>query len=222
MTTIFERSVTCAYCRAKNEVVELGSTNAFGAMDLDMRPPPMKRDTLAQQIHRCDVCGYCSPDLEKRVGREGSLGSPDYQAILTDDSYPDLARMFIAYAFLVESSGGLAEAAGARRNAAWVCDDHGAQYAASARSCRSEVLRLMQALHLDRRSFMNDRLTDSILELDLLRRSGQFDEVRVRAAALAEAALPEILQSISAFQRRLAAAGDASRYKVSDVESVPM
>ena len=123
MTEIFELSVTCGHCGAVNEAIELASTNAFGSMDLDMRPPPMERDTLAQQIHRCQGCGYCAPDLEEPVGADGLLESDDYRTLLADEAYPDLARKFIAYAFLAKSSGDLGAAAWAYRSAAWVCDD---------------------------------------------------------------------------------------------------
>ena len=107
MTTIFQQSVTCGHCGTENEVIELGSTNSFGSMDLDMRPPPMERDTLAQQIHRCQGCGYCAPDLGERIGADGLLESDNYRALLADERYPDLARKVIAYAFLAESSGDL-------------------------------------------------------------------------------------------------------------------
>ena len=43
MTTIFQQTVTCGHCGTENEVIELGSTNSFGSMDLDMRPPPMRK-----------------------------------------------------------------------------------------------------------------------------------------------------------------------------------
>ncbi len=221
MTTIFQRSVSCAHCGAKNEVVELGSTNSFGSMDLDMRPPPMERDTLAQQIHRCEECGYCAPDLEQRVGQDGLVGSHEYRAILSEESYPGLASMFIAYAFLAESSGDLAASAWGHRNAAWVCDDQEKTFANASLKCRNEVLRFLKAMHLNGQSFTNDRVTDSILELDLLRRSCQFDETLVHATALSNTDLPDVLGAISAFQQRLAEAGDSSCYTVSDaIESL--
>lgn len=216
MTTLFPRSVTCGHCGTKNEVVGIGSTNAFGSMDLDMRPPPMDRDTLIHRIHRCEGCGYCAPDLEKWVGRDGSLESREYQAILADEGYPDLARAFVGYAFLSESSGDLGAAAWAHRNAAWVCDDQADEYLDSARKCRNAVLRLLKGLHLNGQFFTNDHVTDSILELDLLRRSGQHDEVQTRASALSNTTLPGMLSSIISFQQRLATAGDSSCYKVSD------
>ena len=216
MTEIFELSVTCGHCGAVNEAIELASTNAFGSMDLDMRPPPMERDTLAQQIHRCQGCGYCAPDLEEWFGSDGLLESADYRAHLANEDFPDLARKFIAYAFLAEASGNLGEAAWAYRSAAWVCDDQADKYADSARECRNEVLRLMKALHQDGRSFTDELITDAILELDLLRRSGQHDEAMSRARALSSTALPDMLHSISALQLRLAAAGDSACYTVSD------
>lgn len=125
--------------------------------------------------------------------------------------------MFIAYGYLTESSGDLGAAAWAYRSAAWVCDDAVDSPVDSAIKCRKAVLRLMEGLRLGGRSFTDDPLTDLILELDLLRRSGQFSEVMACVRALSEKELPEILQSISAFQQRLAAAGDLDCYKVSDV-----
>ena len=217
MTTIVQQSVACGHCGTENEVIELGSTNSFGSMDLDMRPPPMERDTLAQQIHRCQGCGYCAPDLEEPVGADGLLGSDDYRALLADKGYPELARMFIAYGFLAESSGDLVGAAWAYRSAAWVCDDAVDSQVDSAIKCRNAVLRLIEGLRLNGHTFTDDPITDSILKLDLLRRSGQHSEVMACVRALSEKELPEMLRSISAFQQRLAAAGDSACYRVSDV-----
>ena len=123
----------------------------------------------------------------------------------------------MAYAFLAESSGDLGGAAWAYRSAAWVCDDEAGNHLDSAINCRKAVLRLMEGLHLNGRPFTDDPLTDSILELDLLRRSGRFSEVLTRAHDLSKKELPEMLQSISAYQQRLAAAGDSACYRVSDV-----
>ena len=193
----------------------IGSTNAFGSMDLDMRPPPMQRDTLGQQIHQCRGCGYCAPNLEERVGSDEALASDQYRAILRDDSIPRLARMFTAYAHLAETSGDLRSAAWAHRNAAWDCDDT-AGASESAYLCRQAALQLMGKLHAQGQSFANDLATDSILELDLLRRSGRHGEVLARAAELAGQDLPDILKAITGFQQRMAAAGDTACYRVSD------
>lgn len=216
MTTMFQKTVTCAHCQAENNVSEIGSTNAFGSMDLDMRPPPMERDTLDMLIHRCQTCGYCAPDLEEHAGHKDLLDSPGYRAILDDGRYPDLARTYLAHALIAESAGDLVAAALAQRSAAWVCDDQGADMADSARCCRIAVLRLLESLHQADQTFTDDRVSDSILELDLLRRAGQFDETRQRASALLQTALPDILRSISAFQLELAGSRDGACYRVVD------
>ena len=42
-TTLGRIDVTCTVCSAKSEQTVIGSTNAFGAPDLDLRPPEMQR-----------------------------------------------------------------------------------------------------------------------------------------------------------------------------------
>ncbi len=215
MTTIFPQTVACAYCGIKNEIVKVGSTNAFGSMDLDMRPPPMQRDTLAQQIYQCHGCRYCAPDLAERIGPDEELASDPYRAILADNSLPRLACMFTAYAHLAEASGDLRSALWAHRNAAWACDDTTGAFESACR-CRRSALQLLDKLHAQGLSFSNDLTTDSILELDLLRRSGRHDDVLARAAELENQELPDILKAITVFQRRMAATGDMACYQVSD------
>ena len=39
MTTMHEEEMSCAVCGATQTVMELGSTNSFGSMDLDTRLP---------------------------------------------------------------------------------------------------------------------------------------------------------------------------------------
>lgn len=101
MTTFYGKSVDCAVCFSSTEITLLGSTNAFGSMDLDMRPPPMARDTLQFQIHQCPACGFCGPSLAWFEGLNISLvKDSNYMAILSDKTYPQLANQFRAHAFL--------------------------------------------------------------------------------------------------------------------------
>lgn len=53
MTTIIEEKVTCAVCGMQQTVHEMGSTSSFGAMDLDTRPPPLRRSTMHLWVHEC-------------------------------------------------------------------------------------------------------------------------------------------------------------------------
>jgi len=216
MTTLFQHAVTCGHCGARNEVVELASTSAFGSMDLDLRPPGPQRHTLAQQIQHCHACGYCAPDIEERPALGERVESYGYRAILADERLPDLGRKFMAHAHLAEAAGDLADAAWACRYAAWACDDEGQAFASAASACRGEVLRLMEGLHRNDQCLADDPTIDAILALDLLRRSGRFDEVQRRADSLADAGLVDTLAAILAFEQRTAAMGDKACYTVED------
>ena len=77
MTTIIEEEVTCAVCGMKQTVQEMGSTSSFGAMDLDTRPPPLRRSTMHLWVHECGECGYVAPELgtaAEGAGRHRGLG----------------------------------------------------------------------------------------------------------------------------------------------------
>lgn len=179
----------------------LGSTNAFGSMDLDMRPPPMERDTLDHQIHQCSECGYCSPDLEDDDGMAtGAIHDQAYQAILTDQGYPDLARRFLACSHLANAAGNHRLTAWAMLRAAWVCDDWGTEYTRESSLCRDRVGDALDCLHAQGSSFANDQQTDEILRLDLLRRAGHFEEAIIAASRLRSTLLSDILEKIAAFQ----------------------
>lgn len=218
MTTLSEASFTCACCGATSEGMVLASTNAFGSMDLDMRPPPMQRDTLDQQIRQCPECGYCSPDLEDAKGIDPAVvHGRDYQSTLTDPGYPPLARRFLAYAHLAAVAEDHRSTAWAMLRAAWVCDDQGAEYVDQSAACRNRVGEALYGLHAQGESFTNDQQTDGILRLDLLRRAGRFDEAIAEASRLQATQLPDILGKIAAFQALLARDRDVGCHTVSEV-----
>lgn len=218
MTTFSQVSFTCACCGSPSEGVVLSSTNAFGSMDLDMRPPPMQRDTLAQQIHQCSECGYCSPDLEDAEGIDPAVvHGRDYQSISTNLGYPPLARRFLAYAHLAAVAGDHRSTAWAMLRAAWVCDDTGAEYVDQSVTCRNRVSEALHGLHAQRETFTNDQQTDGILRLDVLRRAGRFDEAIAEASRLQATQLPDILDKIAAFQILQARNRNVDCYTVSDV-----
>lgn len=206
MTILSRQSFTCACCGAQSEGTVLCSTNAFGSMDLDMRPPPMKRDTLNQQIQQCPDCGYCSPDLGDAEGIDnGMVHRSDYQAILANESYPALARRFLACAHLAKVAGNHRLTMWATLRAAWVCDDGGAAYAHESAQCRDEAGRALDRLHAQGGSFANDLQSDEILRLDLLRRARRFEEAIAAATQLRKTSLPDVLDKIAAFQALQAA-----------------
>lgn len=216
MTTIHATSVDCAVCLSSTEISLLGSTNAFGSMDLDMRPPSMARDTLHHQIHRCPACGFCGPRLAWFEGLNISLvKDSNYLAILYDKTYPELANQFRAHAFLSALANNQASVIGAYLKAAWVCDDLAATEAVAI-ACRQHVLTSLSVLHGSGGCYTSDLLTDQVLRTDLLRRAKQFDAAVQHISTLTKGQLPKMLLQILNFQARLCIAKDGDCYQVSD------
>ena len=67
MTTIGEVERTCALCGKTSEQMTLGSTNAMGAPDLDLRPSEMQRSTMYLWIEHCVHCGYTNERIDLAV-----------------------------------------------------------------------------------------------------------------------------------------------------------
>jgi hypothetical protein len=217
MTTLESETVACAHCGTLNTVQVIASTNAFGSMDLDMRPPPGARHTLAQQIHQCSGCGFCSPDLAGAVGVDtAGVGSGAYLERLADAAFPPLARRFRAHALLAEAAGDPRRAAWALLRAAWACDDGGAAHAQGALACRLAALVALERVAAAAEVFTADAQTDAVLRLDLLRRCGRFHTVNEMAQRLQQEGLPDILACIAAYEMRLARAGDDRCHRVED------
>ena len=73
MTTIFPQEQTCAACGRTSTHHVLGSTNTMGPSDLDMRPAPMARWTLDQQVQCCPHCGCCAWDISEPTEAAGEI-----------------------------------------------------------------------------------------------------------------------------------------------------
>lgn len=58
MSILEQTKKRCPCCLHKWIVPEVVSTNKFGSMDLDTRPPRMARDTIGSWVHECPNCGY--------------------------------------------------------------------------------------------------------------------------------------------------------------------
>ena len=213
MTTFSQKQAKCAHCGATVEWAEVASTNAFGSMDLDMRPPPMERDTLEHCIQQCDACGFCSPTIDSGEGVDMTqVGLPNYASLASDDRFPPVARRFLAFAHLAKASGCHARAAWASLRAAWACDDSGSRFRDSAVTCRLEALEAIDRLHGEDKTLSPDMETDQTLRLDMLRRAGEFQSTIELAARLRAAGLPEILDRLAAFQAKQAASHSLECY----------
>jgi hypothetical protein len=218
MTTHFESTKTCSLCGEQSQHMELGSTNAFGACDLDTRPPPMQRYTMDTWVQRCPHCGLCARDLEAGAAEDReAIQSPAYLAKLANTDLPELATRFICQAHLEHARGQTRDAGWTLITAAWVCDDAAEQDSAAtggARRCREFAIELLEAA-LGEPGFEDRQagLTQLVL-VDLARRAERFEQATKFLDQAAALTTEETLVSMVALQRSLIAERDSKCYSL--------
>lgn len=142
MTTLYPVEQICGVCGATSRHQPLGSAETMGTPDLDMRPAPMARWTLAEQIQQCPECGYCSRDiaLASETAKK-MVHSEAYQDELAREDYPVLSRRYLCAALILSAEGDDGAAGRAALMGAWAADDAGDwQTAREVRSSEAETL----------------------------------------------------------------------------------
>lgn len=222
MTTYAETTFTCPACGNTDAYTALMSTNAFGSADLDLRPPPMKRDTMHTWVRRCQKCSCCFAD-----GTQGNdlnlekIDSEAYRQVGQDSNLPELAKDFIRYAMIRYGRDDQTEA---WLNAAWVCDDE--ENEPEARKCRKKAYDILaDNYESGRYQLYADYVGNpekGLQALDLLRRSQHFELAQQKidkiTLAIADSSEPnkEIMKSIVCFQAEKIDAQDARLYTIRD------
>lgn len=131
MTLTEEVPVTCTLCGQTSTQTELISTNRFGAPDLDLRPPPMQRNTMNTWVECCANCHYCSASIADEVpvaeldAVKNVVASAQYKEIVGNNGEPLLSSKFLAtYTIAIALNKPARALLGALR-ASWVFDDYG-------------------------------------------------------------------------------------------------
>lgn len=222
MTTIFQEEVICAVCGSKQTVNEIGSTNSFGAMDLDTRPPEMRRSTMSHWVHECTECGFVAPELEKSVATDARrVATAEYRSELERSDRVRLANRFVCRALLNEAAGDFASAGWRRLHAAWACDD--AEQGEEARVQRMAALALFERGRAGGVPAMKSTAGgDEVLLADLARRAGQFEQaLQYCAAGLALPEVPAFVTALLMLEQELVRARDTARHSVDEAEAAP-
>jgi hypothetical protein len=222
VTTIFQEEVNCGLCGHRQVMDEIGSTNSFGAMDLDTRPPEMRRSTMAYWVHECEECGYVAPELEKAAATDAQrVATTDYRQALGRGDRAKLANRFVCRALLEEAAGDLVSAGWRRLHAAWACDDE--DQAEEARVQRLAALELFERGRAGGLPAMKSTAGgDEVLLADLARRAGQFEQALAYCAAgLALPEVPAFVNSLLMLQQDLVRARDTSCHTVAEAEATP-
>jgi len=207
MTFPLIRNVVCSVCGTEVETHGLASTNTFGSMDLDTRPPEMMRSTMRMWIQSCPTCGYVAGDLADPcpVPKE-FLESDAYRSFVDDAPKLALCANFLKKARIAEQAENYAAAEDDYLCAAWCADDGEDAY-------WSTEARLLTLSMIEKSGSDADENV-SALKADLLRKTGQFE--RLIAEYESKRFSEDILTKIVAFQIAKAKERDMKTYTVDD------
>ena len=202
MTTMTTVEINCPICKSKVEMNMLMSTNMWGAPDLDLRPPEMRRSTMDTWVHECPHCGYVASDFRKTPEiTEDFLKSDSYRNCdFHEFIHPLSERFYRQYLIASEDE----EKFNALLHCAWACDDRDDNE--NAVLIRAKSLEYMDSLDL------NDDMM--IQRADLLRRSNQFE--RVIDEYSAKSFDQEIYNRVCSFEVEKAMQKDNTCYTVED------
>lgn len=215
MTTFATGQVRCAVCGAESEQAILTSTSRFGHSDLDMRPAEPQRSALWLEVQQCPSCGYCAAAIDEAPDRATAVvESEEYRRLLDSPGLPGLANAFLCSALVHEAAGKHAEGGWAAVSAAWACDDADADHAG--RICRARAVTLFRAAREKGEPFADDAGSEAAVVVDLLRRSGQFDEAEAECAEGLRAVTDEVVRAVLLYERKLIGAGDDGRHSVDE------
>ena len=218
MTTVFPKEVVCAVCGNEQTVQVMGSTNSFGSMDLDTRPPEMRRSTMGLWLQTCASCGFVAADLEKKSpSDELAVATAGYRAESGNQSRQPLANQFVCRSMLDEAAGDLVSAGWQRLHAAWVCDDR--QQDAEARLLRLAAIQLFERSRALGKPAMEKMAGgDQLLLCDLARRAGEFPRALEYCVAGMALELETFIRQLLELEQTLCMARDSACHNVSEVD----
>jgi len=213
MGTLEAGTVACAVCGRESRQRRLRAVSQNGPPDLDLRPAEMARSTMQHWLQQCPACGYAAPRIDEADPQAAAIVTAGpYRALLAETSFPPLARRFLCRAMLLEETGDLHGAAEATLQAAWVADD--ARKPDLARAWRLDAVALF-------RQGPMPPLEQRVRIVDILRRAGDFGGAAAQAGELERSSLPDPVDRVVAFERRLIAAGDIRAYTVASALPPP-
>lgn len=207
--------VTCALCGETARVTPAPLTNTIGSPDLDARPPGAARAALALRVQCCDACGYCARDLGiETPGAREAVDEDEYVEVLDDASLPGKAREFLCLARLDGAAGRFDDAFWSTLSAAWIADD--AALTDGAERCRGLALAALRMARAAGRRVGGGPGVEDVVEVDLLRRMGEFPDAERCIRRALERRPDEVVDQLLRFERDLVTARDRGAHRVSE------
>jgi hypothetical protein len=218
MTTFASTTITCGACGHNFAHDDLSSTNRFGSMDLDLRPPEMERSTMQAWLQQCPNCGYSAVDASTFDPRHRAvLESPEYRQHLTNSGLPPLAAKFICAGLLAEAAGQLEEAGLSYLRSAWVMDDVMAPV--DGRKWRNRACDCLKRAVAAPDISSDARTSLSTILVDCLRRAGRGEEALQLINRILPVSTHPVINQVLGFQRELVARGDESAHTIGEIQS---
>jgi len=213
MTDLDEVTVTCAICGRLSQQRIVFSTSIFGSPDLDLRPPPLKRQTIAYWVQECPHCRYTAADISHAESRAREfLRSDGWKALRL--SAParsrSLSELFLVHSAIQEAIGDLEESAFAALHAAWAADDRGDQ--STAKSSRRIAADLFERAFSQGEINSAEEKTIRFILVDILRRAQYWDEAIKCCQQIEAAHSDSTMQRLLQYQLHLCEARDAMCY----------
>lgn len=215
MTKITPVKKKCSVCNNVKEFLELASTNTMGLPDLDTRPAPMARNTIAEWIERCPSCGYCASDIKLPLENKNIIKSDTYRRQLKNKDFPELTDSFLCWSIIQENIGNFAKAGWASIHGAWAADDNDNNKAA--KYCRKKAVSLLKKATEEGQNFSDQKEEESLIMIDLLRRCGDFDEALKTCQEAIKDENDKMISDLLDFELELIKNKDQGCHKASEV-----
>lgn len=215
MTSMTEIEQRCCLCETQSEFTCIGSTNSSGSPDLDTRPPEMVRSTMFAWVQRCPGCGYCASNVAApRPEAAAVVGTAEYKRQLKDPTYPQLANSFLCQALIESACRQYSAATWALIRAAWVCDD--ARHPDQATACRQRAIGMLTRAEEHGQQVGEPEGASTAILVDLLRRSGRFDDARQAIASRRDGIADDTIARVLDFQWALVEQNDTSCHTIAE------
>ena len=215
LTRLCNITVKCPVCDVEFETSELMSTNEIGSPDLDLRPPEMRRSTMYNRITECPSCGYSSYGMPEDVNDKEFIKSSKFINCEGVESISDRSKPFYRAYLISRNEGRKEEEFDNLLRCIWSCDDEGDDE--NAKSLRIKACELLNEIldNFEKHKNLGDKSTIWIMKSDLMRRSGQFEELidEYKDSKFEE----ELLNDIIKFQIEKSKEKDTGCYTVEDV-----
>ena len=212
MTTIRGTTKKCAVCGHEQSFTEIMSTNRFGYMDLDTRPPEMERSTIRYAVQLCEECAYSSRDISKMIDGITSedVEAEDYRAIADDTKTDKLAKAFLLAGHLYAAAEHRRSAGISYLNAAWVFDD--LKEKDNAKQARARAIENIAAY-----TEGSEDIGLRTMLVDMHRRNGEFEEAERIARQLIAQGAEDLIAEVLELQIKLCAGKDDRCHTVEEV-----